>query len=239
MRKLMYIMFGGVLTLALLFGGYAAFAQTDDAATTPTPDETTTEDEALTRPFRGGRGGLGMFGGRGMGIDRDALLAEALGISVAELQAAQDEAQAAALAQAVAAGTITQEQADLMAAAHALRDFIDRDAMMAQVLGVTAEEFAAAKADGTVQELVDATGLTQEELMTAVQEAHQTVLTQAIESGIITQEQADQLQSERGFGLRGFGGGMRGGHHGGRGMGLGQGMNGDCPLNLDDGGVDS
>ncbi len=221
MRKLMYMMFGGVLTLSLLFGGYAAFAQTGDETATPdaaATEDAATDDTTTVRPFlHGGHHGL-----RGLGVDYDALLAEELGITVEELQAARDAAQVAALEQAVAAGTITQEQADLMSAADALRDFVDRDAIMAQVLGVTVEELDAAKAAGTVQDLVDATGKTQEELATAVQEAYQAAVTDAIASGIITQEQADQLQSERGFGLRGFGPGgeMRGGHHGGgRGMG--------------------
>jgi hypothetical protein len=66
------------------------------------------------------------FGGRGGGwlnegdIDFDALLAEALGISVEKLQAAQLEAGNAQIDQAVTDGQLTQEQADLMKGRNAL-----------------------------------------------------------------------------------------------------------------------
>jgi len=66
------------------------------------------------------------FGGRWQGwlsqkgIDYDALLADALGISTDELNAARQKAQEAALDQAVADGRLTQEQADLMKARQAL-----------------------------------------------------------------------------------------------------------------------
>lgn len=54
------------------------------------------------------------------GIDYDALLAKALGISSDELTAARQKAEAARIASAVADGSITQEQADLMAGQKAL-----------------------------------------------------------------------------------------------------------------------
>jgi hypothetical protein len=233
MRKLLYMLFGGALTLALVFGGYAVFAQTDDEAVTPAPaDETTTEEGVWAeRPFRGHRGSFGFFGDRGgLNIDRQSLLAEALGISVEELEAAQESARSAALQQAIEAGLITQEEADLMAAGQLLRSVIDRDAIMAQVLGVTVEELQAAKTAGTMQELVEASGLTQAEIMTALQEAHAAAIAQAVADGLITQEQADALQSGPGFG------GMRGGHrgHGGMGGPGGRGFNGDCPMTTPD-----
>jgi hypothetical protein len=240
MRKLLYMLFGGALTLALVFGGYAAFAQTDDETATPTPSDETTDEGVLSeRPFRGQRGNSSFFGGRGgMMGDRQTLLAEALGISVAELEAAQAEAHAAALQEAVAAGLITQEEADLMAAGQLLRGLIERDAIMAQVLGVTVEELQAAKTAGTMQALVEASGLTQAEIMTAMQEAHAAAIAQVVADGLITQEQADALQSGPGFG------GMRGGNRGHGGMGHGgmghgnmgqggmggRGFNGDCPM---------
>ncbi len=54
------------------------------------------------------------------GIDYKTLLADALGISVDKLDAAQEAAQAAALERAVEEGALTQEQADLMKARQAL-----------------------------------------------------------------------------------------------------------------------
>lgn len=74
------------------------------------------------------------FGGRGGGllsesdINFDALLAEALGITTDELQAARQEAAQARLDQAVADGQITQEQVDLMQGQQSLyadQTFID------------------------------------------------------------------------------------------------------------------
>jgi hypothetical protein len=54
------------------------------------------------------------------GIDYQALLADALGISVDELQAAYVKAYNARIDQAVTDGTLTQEQADLMKGQYAL-----------------------------------------------------------------------------------------------------------------------
>jgi hypothetical protein len=51
--------------------------------------------------------------------DHAKFLAEALGISVEALQAAQQKAHAAMLAQAVEEGALTQEEADLLQARHA------------------------------------------------------------------------------------------------------------------------
>jgi len=78
----------------------------------------------------GGRGfgfagpALGRFGVGKDAIDFEALLADALGIKTEELQAAQVEAQAAAIDQAVTDGALTQEQADLAKAEQAFRDYV-------------------------------------------------------------------------------------------------------------------
>lgn len=57
-----------------------------------------------------------------MGIDYNTLLAEALGISVEELQAAYEQAFYANIDQAVADGKMTQEQADLIKGQYALKN---------------------------------------------------------------------------------------------------------------------
>lgn len=67
----------------------------------------------------GGRGNRWLSGGD---IDFDALLAEALGISVDELQAAYSQAYIARIDQAVTDGTMTAEQADLMKGQYLLRN---------------------------------------------------------------------------------------------------------------------
>jgi len=109
-----------IAVAALAIAPLTSFAQTDSGSDAPA---TPAAPEESTAPKAYGRGGMGMhldFGMRGgMMDDHQAYLAEALGISVEELQAAQEKAHAAMIAQAVEDGVITQEQADLMAARQA------------------------------------------------------------------------------------------------------------------------
>jgi hypothetical protein len=104
-------------------------------------------------PF-GGRGGMWLAGS---GIDYQAFLAEALGISVDALEAAQTKAYEARLDQAVADGDLTQEQADLMKGRRALfssQTFIDamQGAFEAAVnAGVEAGIITQAQADAILQ----------------------------------------------------------------------------------------
>jgi hypothetical protein len=60
----------------------------------------------------------------GANLDQEKLLADALGISVEKLQAAEETAAKAELAQAVTDGRITQEQADQITAERALQKYI-------------------------------------------------------------------------------------------------------------------
>jgi hypothetical protein len=170
-------------------------------------------DRMLAGEGRGfGPGGPGFHGPRGGdngSIDQQALLAEALGISVDELTAAQQEAHEAAIQQALDEGLITQEQVDLMQAHEALKDYIDREALMAQALGISVDELQAAREEGkSMRELIDELGLDQAQVAEALQAAHEAAIEQAVADGVITQEQADLLQSEPGPGMGrpGFGG---------------------------------
>jgi transcriptional regulator with XRE-family HTH domain len=119
----------------------------------------------------------------------DEYLAQALGVSADELEAAKQTAYLEAIDQALAQGLITQEQADAIAERAAasgrlssryLRGFtsgdsaIDIDALLAGALGVTVDELAAART-----------------------EAQSLALAAAVEAGDITQEQADQRQAEQ------------------------------------------
>jgi transcriptional regulator with XRE-family HTH domain len=148
------------------------------------------------------------FAGRGFGHHGDraehrALLADELGISVEALEAAHDAAREAGLAQAIADGTITQEQADLMAARRAVAEYLDHEAVLAQVLGMPVEELAAAREEGaSLRDLIAESGLSRDELKAALQSAHAAAVEQAVADGVITTEQAEQLHSDDG---RGFG----------------------------------
>jgi hypothetical protein len=163
------------------------------------------------------------WGGRWLNhaLDMENYLAEALDISVEELEAAQSEAYEAAVDAALEAGTITQEQADYLLARQAVKEAIDREELVAGVLGLTAEEYEAARSEDTsLETLIEEAGLTVAEYQTAISEAYQTAVQELVEAGTISQEQANLVLSEGaglGFG-RGFGG------HGGHGFG------GNCPF---------
>ncbi len=250
-KNLIYMFLGGVIALALVFGGVAAFAaQTDDAAT-PTAQSDGTVD-AVTRLFR-------VHGERRLArqaSDKAQALADALGITLDDLNAAHEQVRTAAIEQAVADGLLTQEQADALLAngAPAWRGFrmgdeAEQEAALAEALGITADELQAAQDQVFADELAARVGagvITQEQadmiaaqravqgyvdragIEAYIQSAHETAIAAALADGVITQEQADTLLESlssgmRGFGLEGFGGrGGRGhGHgHGGPGRGF-------------------
>jgi hypothetical protein len=161
--------------------------------------------------------------------DRDemqAAVAAELGISVEELDAAQTAVQEAMFAQLVEDGVITQEQLDEMQAMKALRGIAkdifgreDAQAVIADTLGLTVEELATAREDGTrLPQLAEAQGVDMGTVMTAVSDARTAAIDQAVADGTITQEQADLLMSQEGpkfGGPRGHGGPRGGGQHGG------------------------
>jgi len=156
-------------------------------------------------PHRGfGRGHHGKFGSQDAQIDHKALLADALGITVEQLEAAQQEARDAAIQQAIDEGLITQEEADMMAAHQALKAYIDREAITAQALGISVADLQAAHEEGkTVRTLIDELGLDRETFHTNMEAAHEAAIQQAVADGVITQEQADQIQEGNGRGFRG------------------------------------
>lgn len=102
----------------------------------------------------GGLEGLGRLGRFGMlgdsSIDMEALLADALGISVDELQAAETEAKDAALAAAVTAGNITQEQADQMKAQQALQNYFQEQGLQDKVRALYEDAVNAAVKAGVI-----------------------------------------------------------------------------------------
>jgi hypothetical protein len=150
-------------------------------------------------------------------IDIEALLADALGISVTELQTAREEARAAALNQAYEDGWITQKQIDLMEAHNALKGYIDKEALLEEALGISPAELQKAREDGKkMPDLLDELGITPEEMRTAMQEAFEATVQQAVADGVISKEQADLILSS-GFGRHGgFGAPHRPVNRGGR-----------------------
>lgn len=201
-----------LLVLVLAVGAVAVFAQGDDGADVEQTD--------VVPQFHGrGRGGFP----NGDADDYQAELADALGITVEELQAAQQRVREARIQQMVEDGLLTLDQANLMLATDALQGYIDRDALMADVLGVSVEQYQAAREDGTLRDLL--ADITPAELQERMQQAYEATLQQAVEDNVITSEQADLIreQMDGGIGFAphlnfGFGGHGPHGGFGGRGM---------------------
>lgn len=129
-----------------------------------------------------------------------AFFADQLGVTVEELEAAQEAVKEARLAEALANGDITQEQIDAMEARQAVFETIDKTAIAADILGLTVEEVEA----GNLRDLIEESGLSRAELSEAMQAAYADAIAQAVEDGVITQEQADLIE-DNSFGRKGFG----------------------------------
>jgi hypothetical protein len=139
----------------------------------------------------------------------DGALAEALGISVEELQAAREEALPAAVERAVDEELISEERAELMLARAALAKAIDPEDALAQVLGITAEELQAAHDEGKTlreiaRDLAEELDLDLATLRENMMAAREESIQQAVEDGAITPEQAELLLNGPDFGSRGF-----------------------------------
>jgi len=184
-----------------------------------------TQDQANNMILRG-YGFGGAFEGRGFGnnsgIDYNQLLATALGVTTQQLQSAQQTALKSVLDQAVANGTLTQDQANLIEAEQALQSYIDPNALLAQALGITTAQLQTYQQQGmSLNQILSTTGKTAIDVRNAEQAAYQAAVQKAVSDGAITQAQADQVLASGfpGFGIGGgfeFGPGGFGGHGGRR-----------------------
>lgn len=179
-KRLIYMGLGGFLALSLFIGAFAAFAQSGEGeATDPevqSEEGTTTEEGSVPTPFQDRQ-----FGPRGFaGSGDNEFLADALGISVEDLQTAYETAAAAAIQQALDEGLLTEEQAEALSAGS--RGF---HGGMGFAHGAGTIDFEAL--------LADALGISVEELQAARLEAHAAKLAELVEAGAITQEDADLM----------------------------------------------
>jgi len=173
-------------------------------------------------PMGGGHGGFGrgFLEPGGLKGAHDQALAAALGVSVDKLTAAQEKVASERLGQAVKDGRLTQEQADLMTAGRKLAGSIDRQAIAAEVLGLSKADLEKALKEGkTLKELAADAKLDGSALREKMQTAMKAAVADAVKAGTITQAQADALQTA---GAK-MGGGRLGrfGHGGGAGHGRG------------------
>jgi hypothetical protein len=219
--KWLYVVVGGIGALTLVFG--TAFLAIRSGAASSSPEIRSLLPQSRSAvwfdkddtPFE----------------DYDEVLAEALGITVEELQAAYEAAHAAAIEQAVEEGLLTQEQADDMLegkrfglrgrrGVHALGRGMNT--FLADALGISVAELEAAQElafSALLTKAVEDGNMTQEEadllqarsavrgyVEEAMADAYSDALAQAVADGVITQAQADQLLEEGRPGMRGPGG---------------------------------
>jgi len=146
-------------------------------------------------------------------IDKDAHLAAAIGISTAELEAVKDAVREARLAEAVEEARITAEEAADKTAAYEFKESVDKDAILAEALGISVSELNQARDNNvTYEELLDELGLTEDEVRAARDAAYGAAVEQAVDEGTLSTIQAEEL--------------LERGHHHGRGGHSGRGGNG-------------
>lgn len=186
------LLIGGAAALTLTAGALWTVDNVSAASTTGNWATNVTQ-QVMEFAGRGGHHGPGHDGpgrdGAFFGGDQEQYLADALGITVEELQAAQTTVRNNLIDQAVANGDITQEQADQLKAGERVRvpglrmkgapgdaAAVDHDALLADALGITVDELDAAKSA-----------------------ARDAALADALANGEITQEQVDQMAAQKAF----------------------------------------
>jgi len=234
MKKWLYIGIGGIGALAITGGLLFAYTRSAAAALTLVPSQQDVTPVPSDPNLKGDGDHIGPLG------DFEAALADALGITVDQLQAAETEAKTAAVKQAVTDGKLTQEQADAILSGdhpggHGFRLGPEGDQYLADALGISVEKLQAAEKDAKsavlAQAVQDGT-ITQDQadlmlarealrpyLAQAMSDAYKAAVEKAVADGAITQAQADLLLANQQNGPTGdFGGfGGHGGHHGGPG----------------------
>jgi hypothetical protein len=219
--------------LSIIFVGAAVFAVIAGAVvfravTATAPDESGMIGRSVRQQADSSTANLPEFdrpdpgGGLPRGYTNEDL-ANALSITVEELEAAYQTAQNAALDQAVEAGTITQAQADSLRENGFAYPFggrwggwlsesgIDHDALLAEALGISQEDLQAANTtafETRIDQAVADGNLTEEEaelmkgrralfssegFTTTMQTAFEDAVNQAVDAGVITQAQADLI----------------------------------------------
>ncbi len=162
-----------VALLIIAFGAGAVLAQDDEAADPLTPREAQKER-----------------------------LADALGITVEELEDAQQAAEIARITEAVEDGAISTDRGNLMLAMIYLKDALDRQEMLASALGVSVEELEDAIDEGTLRDLKGE--ITPAELREGLQDAFDEAIQEAVDEMLITEEQAEMVREHLGDGFRFF-----------------------------------
>ena len=189
--KWITLLLGSILVAGMAVIGISAFGVLNANAQVANPaisgDAIYSDEDSEFTHGRGDREPTGLPG-------MDEYLAQALNISVEELQKAKEEARQKALEQALEDGKLTQEQVEMMEARDALKNYIGRDALMAKALGIDTSKLEEALANGKrIPELLEEFGVDPEEFRESMQVAFEDAVQQAVSDGVITQEQVDQI----------------------------------------------
>ena len=248
-KKTIIILVLGALAIAVTFG---AVAYQSVFAATSTP--TSTSNTSSTTLSTGWAGGKGLNGGY-----TKEELANALGITTDALNTAYQDAYSAALKDAVTQGLITQAQSDELTTDGSAFPFghrwdswltkngIDFNTYLADALGISVDTLKAAYQTAcytNIDQMVTDGNLTQQQadlmkgeyalhndstFQSSMQSAYTSAVNVAVASGVITQDQADQiLSNSSSMFVPGNGGWL--GHGGARGHGNGGFIPGTEPL---------
>lgn len=138
-------------------------------------------------------------------VEYDTLLADALDITVEELQDARQQAWNNALQQAVDEGRITEEQAVVVSAVRTIRQIVVPGELLADALGISVEELREARQDGSLRELLVDLDMSLSDVKEAILVVFEDTVQRAVEDGLLTEEQADLLLDRPGLVLAGPG----------------------------------
>ena len=128
-------------------------------------------------------------------VTRETFVAQALGVDEETLRAAQQQGTLAWIDYQVEQGLLDAAKADLLKARVLVRPYLDPVTLTAQALGLTEDDLQQACAEGkTLADLLEQQGMTRRDFVAALKEAAEQALQQAVDDGVITQEQADALK---------------------------------------------
>jgi hypothetical protein len=229
-KRFLSLVVVGALAIVGVFG---AFAYRTVSAQTPTTTPAAPDaypaapptQKGTTPPARPGHD-KGPWGNV-QGTNPDQQLADALGITLEKLQAAETTANADALKEAVAQGLLTQAQADQLSANAANRPHfgefdrfgansgIDYNALLAKALGITTDQLQTARQkvqDDNLAAAVTSGAMTQAQadlikarealannsaFQANLKSAYEAALKQAVTDSTITQAQADAILADQ------------------------------------------
>jgi hypothetical protein len=231
--KWIYMIVGGLLAIGLVVGVGFTYLRSEAAAFRESAFMAMNPSGLATNWFSDGDNPLGKY---------EEALAEALGITVDELQAAHDAIFKARIEAAIEEGKLTEEQGEQILSREGFglrgrRGPVGRDpemnTLLADELGISVSTLEAAQSEAhetLMAEALENGDLSEEQiemmqshqalapyLQAAMGEAFENAVNQALSEGAITQAQADLLLENGGPGARG--GGMFPGGPGMRGRG--------------------